>query len=316
LTDKAGNKYGDEFSLLDVCLDKCDLLIKNDNADNVDYKFDIEVWPEEKCRDGKRWNVVLHRIFPNTTPIKILEQQFKEFELASDFIAKVREYGSELVNFVIYKTWVGDNFYFKLIDKMGNTLVESSCFDTFDPNVTEKATPGSRTQCEVTILDKGIYQEIHDLKKFLAFEYDLYCCEEPCDHNEDPYSFRVTFVLPCWPKRFRNKSFRKYVEKVIYSETPAHVKANIFWLGITEMRNYEEPYFNWLIEMAGNDVPDIGICNDLIKQLRTLKNCDEDCMDADEPHKTGTIVPVPKDPPVAPVPVVAPKPAVPTKRQK
>jgi len=161
-----------------------------------------------------------------------------------------------------------------------------------------------------------IEKEIAQLIIYFSFQLDLYCAADPCDNNEDPYSFRTTVVFPCWPKRFRNKSFRKYVEKVIYSETPAHVKANIFWLGITEMRNYEEPYFNWLIEMAGNDVPDIGICNDLIKQLRTLKNCDEDCMDADEPHKTGTIVPVPKDPPVAPVPVVAPKPAVPTKRQK
>jgi hypothetical protein len=281
LTDSKGENYGDEFQLLGICLDKCDMAIKQDATSTVDYKFDLQVLPPEKCLDGKRWNVILNRINhsnPNA-PTKILEHTFKDFDLASDFISKVREYGSELVNFTIYKTRKGDNFYFKLKDKNGTTLVESSCFSKYskDPVLEEKAIPGSRTDCTNLITDKGIFDEIADLKQFLAYELDLYCCEEPCDHNEDPYSFRLTFVLPCWPKHFRYKGFRKFVEKIIYSETPAHIQPRIFWLGITEMRNYEEAYFNWLIEMSANDVPDIDTCNNLINRVRNLKNCDENC---------------------------------------
>ena len=53
------------------------------------------------------------------------------------------------------------------------------------------------------------------------------------------------------------------------------------------MRNYEEPYFNWVIEMACNDVPDIVICNDLIKQVNTLKNCDEHCREEEDTGNEG-----------------------------
>jgi hypothetical protein len=97
----------------------------------------------------------------------------------------------------------------------------------------------------------------------------------------------LTFVLPCWPERFRDKGFRKFVEKVIHSETPAHIQANIFWLGITEMRDCEEAYFNWVIEMSANNVPDIGICNTLINQVIQLKNCDEHCEDKESIYRVG-----------------------------
>jgi len=284
LTDENDQPYGEEFRLLDICLDKCDLLIEQDATGTVDYKFDLQVLPPEECLDGKRWKVILNRIRPlaGGKPVKILEHTFKDFDLASDFISNMREYGSELVNYTIYKTKVGEKFYFKLKDKNGTTLVESNCFTTYSSKaVDEKAIPGKRTECPDPVTDRGIFDEIVKLKEFLAYELDLYCCEEPCDHNEDPYSFRVTFVLPCWPKRFRDKGFRKFVEKVIRSETPAHIYPNIYWLGITEMRNYEEAYFDWLIEMAANDTPDIGICNYFIKQVIGLKNCDEGCDDKD-----------------------------------
>ena len=167
----------------------------------------------------------------------------------------------------------------KIKDKSGNTLAESNCFDKYskDPAAEKNTITGPRTKCDDPVTDRAIVEEIAALKQFLNYELDLYCCEEPCDHNEDPYSFRLTFVLPCWSGRFRNKGFRKFVEKVIHAETPAHIHASIFWLGLTEMRNYEEAYFNWLIETSANDVPDISLCNNLITQLIGLKNCDEHC---------------------------------------
>jgi hypothetical protein len=71
---------------------------------------------------------------------------------------------------------------------------------------------------------KPILSLIRDaLIKYLSFQLDLYCEEDPCDHNEDPYSFRTTIVLPCWVKRFRDKTFRNLVEKTIQNETPAHM---------------------------------------------------------------------------------------------
>jgi hypothetical protein len=286
LTDEHDKPYGEEFKLLDICIDKCDLLVIQDSDVTVDYKFDLEVLPPEKCLDGKRWKVVLSRIHPlgtEVSPVKILEHTFKDFDLASDFISSLREYGSELINYDIYKTKIGVNYYFKIKDKNGKTLVESSCFKSYLDKATskdkDKAIPGKRTECTDTVTGRGIVDEIAKLKEFLSNERDLYCCEESCNHNEDPYSFRVSFVLPCWPKRFRNKGFRKFVEKVIRAETPAHIQPKIFWLGINDMRDYEDAYFNWLVEISANDVPDIGISNKLINCVIDLKDCDEYCDD-------------------------------------
>jgi hypothetical protein len=130
-------------------------------------------------------------------PLKIFEFTFKEYELASDFIARVREYGSEMVNFEIFRSQIKkvSTYYFKLKDKVGNTNVESSCYSGFAKNsvVDEKTRPGKRTKCnevnanhDTTIDDRTITEEIEKLKDFFAYENDLYCCEESCDHNEDP----------------------------------------------------------------------------------------------------------------------------------
>ena len=47
----------------------------------------------------------------------------------------------------------------------------------------------------------------------------------------DPYSFRVSVILPGWTERFSNKDFRTFMEKIIREEIPAHVLARICWIG-------------------------------------------------------------------------------------
>lgn len=281
LSDEHNKPLGDEFKLLDICIDKCDVLVQQDSKVKIDYKFELQVLPPEECRDGKRWRVTLIRLRSDdasvTPPVIILNATFKEYEGASAFISLVREYGSEWVNFNFYKSRKTGKYYFVLRNKNGKRIAESSCYEVLSTKRQEDVMTGGRTECDKIVTDKEMLDEVEALKDFFAYENDLYCCEEPCDHNEDPYSFRITFVLPCWPKRFRDKGFRKFVEKVIRDETPAHIHANIFWLGITEMRDYEEAYFNWTIEVASHDTPDITICNTLINQLINLKNCDQHC---------------------------------------
>ncbi len=47
----------------------------------------------------------------------------------------------------------------------------------------------------------------------------------------DPYSFRVTILLPGWMHRFANIDFREYMERMIRTELPAHILARICWIG-------------------------------------------------------------------------------------
>ncbi|WP_346857594.1 hypothetical protein [uncultured Draconibacterium sp.] len=58
-------------------------------------------------------------------------------------------------------------------------------------------------------------------------------CTDGCESCEpiDPYSYRVTLVLPGWTYRFRNMDFRKFMEDLIRKELPAHVLARICWIG-------------------------------------------------------------------------------------
>ena len=59
------------------------------------------------------------------------------------------------------------------------------------------------------------------------------CMDADCDTCGplDPYSFRISVILPGWTERFSNKDFRIYMEKIIREEIPAHVLARICWIG-------------------------------------------------------------------------------------
>ncbi|WP_299441131.1 hypothetical protein [uncultured Aquimarina sp.] len=71
----------------------------------------------------------------------------------------------------------------------------------------------------------------------------------------DPYSYRVTIILPGWTERFGNKDFRTFAEQLIREELPAHVLAKICWIGYpkglvsdddNEMLNLQEKYKTFL----------------------------------------------------------------------
>ncbi len=68
------------------------------------------------------------------------------------------------------------------------------------------------------------------------------CLDKDCEtcSEEDPYSFRLTFVMPGWISRFSNLSFRKYAERIILTETPAHLMAKICWVGNEIYRGKDE----------------------------------------------------------------------------
>ena len=58
-------------------------------------------------------------------------------------------------------------------------------------------------------------------------------CTDDCTSCDpvDPYSFRITLVLPGWTYRFANPDFRNFMEELIRKEVPAHILARICWVG-------------------------------------------------------------------------------------
>lgn len=84
-------------------------------------------------------------------------------------------------------------------------------------------------------------------------------CTDDCTSCQpvDPYSFRVTVVLPGWTYRFSNPDFRNFLEELVRKEIPAHILARICWIGYrknevdkteNEMILFEEAYHNFLLK--------------------------------------------------------------------
>jgi hypothetical protein len=79
------------------------------------------------------------------------------------------------------------------------------------------------------------------------------CVDRDCTDcsEDDPYSYRVQFVLPAYAGRFQSMDFRRYVEEVIRQETPAHILPKVCWVNGDDMASLEGPYREWLALRAG-----------------------------------------------------------------
>lgn len=100
----------------------------------------------------------------------------------------------------------------------------------------------------------------------------------------DPYSCRISIVLPAWPSRFADMDFRHFVEKTIRQETPAHILPKICWVDRKQMAGFERTYQRWLKVTFGNARGDkqqlLAEMVDALSNLRsvypeaTLADCD------------------------------------------
>ncbi|MBV7530224.1 hypothetical protein [Chitinophaga sp. sic0106] len=67
-----------------------------------------------------------------------------------------------------------------------------------------------------------------------------------CCGDEDPYSFRISVVLPYWPERFRETGYRMYFERMVRMECPAHIHAKICWVNYATRHRLESAHRQWL----------------------------------------------------------------------
>jgi hypothetical protein len=310
------------------------------NVEKHRFRFKITRTPAERCYDKMPWVLELmmdilgenqRNILFNPLNLKLENQEkspqkFKFYDSMNQRLRDLREFSSEPDNYVLLNDLTG----FELLNS--DTKKPIGLIQFFTENevkaliegddnartalilkwVFQKANVTNLTKEEDVLLKqllknqkdkilKPILSLIRDaLIKYLSFQLDLYCEEDPCDHNEDPYSFRTTIVLPCWVKRFRDKTFRNLVEKTIQNETPAHIQPNIRWVGILEMRDFEEKYYTWLLESMSTYAPDYEKVNPLVEKLNHLVecgHCEDDCKGTQvrEIPTKGNPVPVPTD---------------------
>lgn len=80
---------------------------------------------------------------------------------------------------------------------------------------------------EITIIDVETEVVVQDKTKFLPICTDN--CTDTC--SIDPYSYKVSIVLPGYTFRFSNPDFRNYMETIIKEELPSHILPKICWVG-------------------------------------------------------------------------------------
>ena len=108
--------------------------------------------------------------------------------------------------------------------------------------------------------------------------------------EQDPYSFKMSLVLPYWPAQFRSMAFRNYFENIVRQEVPAHTMIKICWINDQSLYTFENDYKAWLTALANYSFDNTSInalqtANDaLVLQLfnlhseypvATLHDCDE-----------------------------------------
>lgn len=106
--------------------------------------------------------------------------------------------------------------------------------------------------------------------------------------NLDPYSFRISIVAPAYATRFMNMDFRRYCERTIRMEMPAHLYPRICWVSNEQLLAFEKAYKSWLAVKAGElEDPDRVILSELIDVLTNLhsvypKSRLQDCSSLEE----------------------------------
>jgi hypothetical protein len=89
------------------------------------------------------------------------------------------------------------------------------------------------------------YKRVPLREEFLPIDLEADC--KSCVLT-DPYSFVATVVLPAWAGRFSNQNFRRFFERTVRLETPAHILVNICWVTCESMLDFEIKWRKWLVE--------------------------------------------------------------------
>lgn len=104
---------------------------------------------------------------------------------------------------------------------------------------------------------EGMHLIEHVLLRPRAADHALMpvCLAEDCAFcgEEDPYSFRVSVILPYWPERFRNPDFRALAERTVREEAPAHVQVRVCWIGLAQMAELDTLHHDWLLALRSGD---------------------------------------------------------------
>ena len=203
---------------------------------------------EEKDEDDKveyRFRVI------DMANDKILISASTRYLDRSDAEAEMREgvrLGMDDSNYERKRTTDG-RFYFNLVNGEGEVVARRiEYFVTEDER--EEAIRYLRRFLKERYSGEGMFMIEHVLLRPREKDHELLpvCVQDPSKDcpESDPYSHRVSVILPAWEKRFASMDFRRFLEKTVRLETPAHVFPRICWVNEMQMSMFEDAYKDWL----------------------------------------------------------------------
>lgn len=98
-------------------------------------------------------------------------------------------------------------------------------------------------------------------------------CAEDCSDScgLDPYSFRVSIILPGNAERFDNADYRNFMNDLIRKEVPSHILPRICWIDTCQLDEFQDKYRN-LIEAQSSDTVDETVLSEFLNIFTQLRN--------------------------------------------
>jgi hypothetical protein len=198
-----------------------------------------------------------------------------------------------------------ETYYFNIIMKDGGTVVDGEMM-VEDDEVVGRRIQFFDEEVEAEDAVAHVIDEMEE-KTMRVFEHHLLlpkpsedldyahflpvCLDKNCEGCEpiDPYSFRITVVMPGWTKRFKNIDFRRFAEKTIRKECPAHILPKICWVSKEQMKGLQDVHTDWLqSKKYGTDAADTNTATkallEVLLNLHTIypEGMLHDCEDPEE----------------------------------
>lgn len=162
--------------------------------------------------------------------------------------------GSGNVSFSIQPVQTGSGIQYNYTLKIDATIIHSPNYTTLADLYAALSGYLSTNNLIIGCSTEGMYLIEHILLRPRNADFSLapICIDKDCETcgEDDPYSFRISIVLPYWPAHFNNMNFRAYFEKLAREESPAHCMIKICWINQASMLQFELAYYAWIYALA------------------------------------------------------------------
>jgi len=195
---------------------------------------------------------------------KLLESESK-FTKKKDkkaFVAALTEFGGTEKNYSYDKKGKGYIIYLK--DKNGKLIAFNDGF------LIENSV--KKTIKETARFVKKLINEKNGLNRSIQSEEPVI---EGAMLADDPYSLKLSAVIPAWPVRFQNQKLRTVFENIMKLNSPAHLDIQCHWIGIDEMKEFETVYQAWLSEKSNESSKQPKLDNLSFTLLNLLKSYED-----------------------------------------